>query len=528
MKRTMPAITASLMLGLSLSSSSLAQALTLEPLGTHRTGIFDEGAAEIVAYHAKNQQIFKVNAKAAAVEVLDISNPASPVLVGQIDASLLGGSANSVAVYKNLVVVAIEAENKQDNGLVAFYNATDLSLLKTVPAGALPDMVTFTPNGQFALVANEGEPSDDYSIDPDGSVSVIDLRKGVNKATVKTATFDAYNGSEASLREKGIRIFGPDASASQDLEPEYITVSRNSNTAWVVLQEANAVAVIDIKRAEVIDLLPLGTKNHHLVGNELDASNRDEHINITNWPVNGFYMPDAIASYQFNGDTYLVTANEGDSRDYDGYSEEARVKDLPLDPAAFPDAEHLQADENLGRLKVTTANGDSDGDGDFDTLYSYGARSFSIWSEQGELVFDSGADFEMITAAMIPADFNSTNDENGSFDNRSDDKGPEPEGIALGKIKGHTIAFIGLERIGGIMAYDITNPAAVKFLNYFNNRDFSADVQLPDNSVNPQAGDLAPEGLVFIPAAKSPNGKPLLVTGNEVSGTTTVFQVNYQ
>ncbi len=294
------------------------------------------------------------------------------------------------------------------------------------------------------------------------------------------------------------------------------------------MQEANAIAVVDIKTAEVTDLFPLGVKDHNLVGNELDASNRDDRINITNWPVSGFYMPDAIASYQFNDDTYLVTANEGDSRDYDGYSDEARVKDLPLDPVAFPDAENLQADENLGRLKVTTANGDSDGDGDFDTLYSYGARSFAIWSEQGELIFDSGADFEMITGAMIPADFNSTSDENGSFDNRSDDKGPEPEGIALGRIKGHTIAFIGLERIGGIMAYDITNPTAVKFLSYYNNRDFSADVQLPDKSVNPAVGDLAPEGLVFIPAAKSPNGKPLLVTGNEVSGTTTIFQVNYQ
>ncbi len=230
MKLKMPIITA-MSLGLTVSSNSFAAALSLEPIGTHRTGVFGQGAAEIVAFHAKNKQIFKVNANSATVDVFDISNPANPLLVGQIDASLLGGSANSVAIYKNLVAVAIEAENKQDSGLIAFYNATDLSMLKTVPAGALPDMVTFTPNGQFALVANEGEPSDDYSIDPDGSVSIIDLRKGVEKATVKTATFDAFNGSEASLREQGIRIFGPNASASQDLEPEYITVSRNSNTA---------------------------------------------------------------------------------------------------------------------------------------------------------------------------------------------------------------------------------------------------------------------------------------------------------
>ena len=179
-------------------------------------------------------------------------------------------------------------------------------------------------------------------------------------------------------------------------------------------------------------------------------------------------------------------------------------------------------------MKTTTANGDTDGDGDFDVIYSYGARSFSIWSGTGELVYDSGAEFETVTAASLPDDFNSNNDENGSFDSRSDDKGPEPEGIALGKIGGRTVAFIGLERVGGIMAYDITNPYKVEFLDYINNRDFSTDAQLPDGTVNPLVGDLGPEGLVFISASKSPNGKPMLVVGNEVSGTTTLYEINVE
>jgi hypothetical protein len=294
------------------------------------------------------------------------------------------------------------------------------------------------------------------------------------------------------------------------------------------MQEANALAIVDIKSATVTDILPLGTKDHNLPGNELDASNRDDTINITNWPVKGFYMPDAIASYKFRGMTYIVSANEGDSRDYDGFSEEARIEDLVLDSTAFPDAATLQLEENLGRLKTTTVNGDTDGDGDYDELYSYGARSFSIWSAAGELVYDSGADFEDITAAMLPDDFNSTNDENDSFDNRSDDKGPEPEGVVLGKIKGKIYAFIGLERVGGIMVYDVTSPYDVQYVTYVNNRDFSVEAQLPDDTTNPLVGDLGPEGLVFIPASKSPNRKPLLVTGNEVSGTTTVFQINVE
>jgi hypothetical protein len=503
-----------------------APKLSLEFLGQHQTGVFDEGAAEIVAHDPGTQRIFKVNADAATIDVLDLNDPANPTLMATIDATTLGGSANSVAVHKGIVAVAIEAQDKQAPGVVAFYNATDLALINSVTVGALPDMVTFTPNGRYVLVANEGEPNDDYTIDPEGSVSVIDLRHGVASATVRTADFSRYNGLEDKLRSKGIRIFGPNASAAQDLEPEYITVSRNSRIAWVSLQEANALAIVDIKRAKVLAIKPLGTKDHSLPGNELDTSNRDDAINITNWPIKGMYMPDAIASYSFRGRTYIVTANEGDSRDYDGYSEEARVKDLVLDPEAFPNAAELQKDENLGRIKTTLANGDTDGDGDFDELYSYGARSFSIWTARGKQVYDSGSEIERITAEALPNDFNSNNDENDSFDSRSDDKGPEPEGVALGRIFGHTYAFIGLERVGGIMVYDVTNPYKVSFVSYTNHRDFSVDAQLPDDSTNPLVGDLGPEGLTFIPARQSPNGNPLLVVGNEVSGTTTVFQVN--
>jgi hypothetical protein len=520
-------------LGLAVGSAALAMppvqpSLSLEMIGQHQTGVFAAGAAEIVAYDPKTRRMFTVNAAAATVDVLDISDPARPVLLATIDASKLGASANSVAAHNGIVAVAIEAEDKQAPGVVAFYDATDLSLVNSVTVGALPDMLTFTPNGRHVLVANEGEPNNDYTVDPEGSVSIIDLRDGVAKAQVRTADFARFNGMEDELRARGVRIFGPNASAAQDLEPEYITVARDSRRAWVSLQEANALAVIDIQRAAVTDILPLGTKDHSLPGNELDASDKDGAINITNWPVQGMYMPDAIASYTFRGQTYIVTANEGDSRDYGGYSEEARVKDLTLDPLAFPDAAALQKNAALGRLKTTTAHGDTDGDGDVDVIYGYGARSFSIRDARGNLVYDSGADFEWITANLLPDDFNSNHEENASFDGRSDDKGPEPEGLALGTILGRTYAFIGLERVGGIMMYDVTDPYRVRVVEYVNLRDFSVDVQLPDGSVNPQVGDLGPEGLVFIPAHQSPNRRPLLVVGNEVSGTTTVFQVNVE
>jgi hypothetical protein len=215
----------------------------------------------------------------------------------------------------------------------------------------------------------------------------------------------------------------------------------------------------------------------------------------------------------------VATANEGDARDYDAYSEEDRVKDLVLDPSAFPNAADLQQNDSLGRLKITTTLGDTDGDGDYDELYAYGGRSFSIWDDQLNLVWDSGDEFAQTLATLQPANFNSTNDDNSSLKSRSDDKGAEPEAIEIAEINGYTIAFIGLERMGGVMVYDISNPSSPSFISYFINRDFS----LAADDAN--AGDLAPEDLKFIPADKSPNGQALLVSANEVSGTLSIYTV---
>ncbi|MFI4882017.1 MAG: choice-of-anchor I family protein, partial [Phycisphaerales bacterium JB064] len=369
-----------------------------------------------------------------------------------------------------------------------------------------------------ALVANEGEPNDEYTVDPEGSVSVIRIRPHgrIRQRDVRTAGFGHLRARDL---DRSIRIFGPGASIAQDLEPEYIAVDADSRTAYVVCQENNAMVEINIPAARVTDIWGLGIKNHARAGNALDASNRDDGINITNWPVSGFYMPDSIAAYQAGRRTFIVTANEGDSRDYDGFSEEARVGDLDLDPDAFPDAATLQLDENLGRLNITTTAGDTDGDGDFDRLFSYGGRSFSIFDTTGRLVFDSGDDLERITAMLIPDNFNSTNDENDSFDNRSDDKGPEPEALALGTIGSNTYAFIGAERVGGIFVYDITDPRSPIFESYTNSRDFSGDPELGT------AGDLGPEGIVFVPAEDSPTGEALLLVAHEISGTTAIYRV---
>lgn len=519
MKCACNALTASLAALAITEIGAIAQpSIQLTPIGTHATSAYLKTAAEIVAYEPLTQQLFVVNAQAARIDVLDITDPTAPRRLRPIEVSAFGGVANSAAVYDGVIAVAIEDSNKQKPGTVAFYSTTG-RLLSRVKVGPLPDMLTFTSDGKWVLVANEGEPNSDYTIDPEGSISIIDMSGGVAKITqanVRIADFTAFNHSTIDPR---IRIFGPNATVAQDLEPEYIAVSHDSKTAWVALQENNAIAAVDIESAQVTALMALGFKDHNLAGNGLDASDADSAIAINTWPVKGMYQPDAIAAYRVRGETYLVAANEGDSRDYAGFSEETRLKDLKLDSTAFPQAAILKNKKALGRLKVSNANGDLDSDGDYDEVYSFGGRSFSIWTTRGELVYDSGDEFEHITAIAYPVAFNSNSEKNDSFDDRSDDKGPEPEGLEIAEIGGRTYAFIALERIGGIMVYDISEPRQPFFVQYVNNRRFSG------NAAAGTAGDLGPEGLTFIKAGLSPNDKPLLVAANEVSGTTTIFEI---
>lgn len=563
--------------------------IAIKFIGRYESGEFDESAAEIVAYDAATEQVFVVNANSGMVDVLDISEPSLPVLVSSLDlgtdiAAALSsvasadalGAANSVAIKNGVVAVAVEASNKQANGYIAFYQA-DGTFLSAVEAGALPDMVTFSPDGNKVLAANEGEPNGDYSVDPEGSVTIVDISAGVasvTSANVTHITFTDFNvgGSRENELGNDVRISSKSASVAQDLEPEYIAVSADSQTAWVALQENNALVEIDLADNSISAILGLGYKNHAVLGNELDASNKDDSINITNWPVRGLFMPDSIDAYQFGGVNYLITANEGDGREYlsdaadesactaaggfdfdDGdcfhYLDEIRLKDIEdtgatvnLDDLArfAPDFDTLAEDENLGRIKIVANMGVSGCDTDtfattgqpstgceYEALYTYGARSFSIWNaETGDLVFDSGSDFERITAQRLGDEFNASNDENGG-DDRSDDKGPEPEAIEIAQIGGKTYAFIGLERVGGIMAYDITHPESARFVQYINTRDFSVDIEdLVDGGDFSAVGDLGPESILFIAAEDSPSGVALLVVGNEVSGTTAIFEVN--
>lgn len=512
----------SLLIVCALLTTSVNAELSISVVGRYGGGaeVFDESAAEIVVFDATSGLLLVSNAFTNAIDVLDISDPTTPTLVKALNNTGLG--PNSVAVYDGLAAVALEANVKQEPGSVAFYDLTTDSgtFLGMVEVGALPDMLTFTPDGSMVVVACEGEPNDDYDVDPEGSVAVIDTSSGyTDSMEVTIINFHAYDGQEDSLRADGVRIFGPNATASQDFEPEYIVVSEDSMTAVVVLQENNAFAHIDLETKTIVEIKPLGFKNHTAAGNKFDASNRDGGINITSWPTLGMYQPDGMTGFVIDDNQYYVTANEGDSRDYDGYSEEGRVKDLTLDQSFFDLNIDIQESEYLGRLKTTFANGDEDGDGIYETVYSYGARSFSIFDADLNMVYDSGSILEDETAAIIPDGFNSNNDENNSMDSRSDDKGPEPEAVVYADIEGSSYLFVMLERVSGIAVFTVDDPTQPAFEQYVHSRLFDGVAE------DGTAGDLGPESGVFIPAADSPTDDALLVVANEVSGTTTIYKL---
>ncbi len=460
--------------------------------------------AEIVSYDKEHQRLWVIgtNGNQGGIDVLDLSGS----LLHSVSTASLGG-INSVAIAGGKAAVALTAPTKTDPGLVRFFDSGNYAVLQDVTVGANPDAVTFTPSGNKLLVANEGEPSS-YQIgpsgDPDGSVSIIDTAT----YNVKTAGFADFNNQAAYLKASGVRLTGPNASVAQDLEPEYIAVSKDGKTAMVTLQEANSVAIVDIASATVTDIKALGMKDHNLPGNGLDVSDRDGAINnpfngnIQNWNVKGLYMPDGIAGFEKNGAQYFVLANEGDSRqDWPGGEEEVRVGSALID-SVLNDAMTLahgadwqSNNDKLSRLTVSTS-GDLDKDGDLDEIQVFGGRSFSILDAAGNLVFDSGDQLEQIISSEFPSVWD---------DGRSDNKGPEPESAVIGQINGRDILFLGLERSNAVMVWDLTDLSNIAFLDMI----FTA-------------GDVSPEGLNFF----SNNQGHYLAVANEVSGSTSLYKVN--
>ncbi len=487
---------------------------SFDPSGTN------ESTCEIVVHDPASQRLFTTSAVAGFLDIIDFSDPTAPAVIESIDMNSYGG-VTSVAVHNGIVAVASPNEEEHLDGSVVFFDVEG-EFISQVTVGALPDNISFTPDGTKVLTANEGQPNSNYSIDPEGSVSIIDISAGVEtltQANVTTLLFTDYNDQEEELTASGVRKLYAASTMSQDFEPEYITTSADSQKAWVTLQENNAIAEIDLETNTIADVWALGTKDMSQPGNGFDISDENGEVLIANWPINAYYIPDAVANYNVGGVNYIITANEGDEKEYTGFEERTTVGNngYALDAEVFPHAAMLKMNHNAGRMRVTNLNGNTDADAEFEEIYCVGTRSFSIFNaDTKEVVFDSGDDFEMFTAAdaSISALFNSDSEENG-FKGRSRAKGPEPEGVTVAQIEGRTFAFISLERVGGVMVYDVTDPADVKFTDYKNSRSLTA-----------YEGDHGPEGITFIDAANSPDGKSYIIVANEISGTLSMFEVD--
>jgi len=478
----------------------------------------NNSTCEIVVHDPASQRLFTTSAIAGVLDIINFSDPTAPSVVNSINMNTYGG-ITSVAVKNGIVAVASPNADEALNGSVVFFD-TNGTFLKQVTVGALPDMVTFSPDGTKVMTANEGQPNADYSVDPEGSVSVIDISGGIPSLTqsnVTTLLFTAYNSQEATLVANGIRKLKSTSTMSQDFEPEYITISPDSQKAWVSLQENNAIAEINLATTSITDIWALGTKDVSIPGNGMDISDNNGQVLIANWPIKAFYLPDGIANYSVGGDTFIVTANEGDEREYGGFTERTTVgaSDYTLDPAIFPNASVLKQSYNMGRFRVTNLNGNNDADADFETINCVGTRSFSIFNANTkQLVYDSGDDFERYTAATLPTLFNADHEDNVAK-GRSRAKGPEPEGVTTAQIGTETFAFISLERVGGVMVYNITDPNNVSFVDYKNSRSTSA-----------YAGDHGPEGIIYIKPENSPTNNGYVLVANEISGTITIFEVD--
>ena len=503
MKPSLSLLAAALSIALPAAAAGPISAVT--PLWTfnHNVEPTIGRSAEIPAWDALTGTLWVVGGN--GLDVLDLGGNR----LQSYNTTAFGG-INSLAISGQTLALAFtNAVAASAPGSVQFFDTGTFlaqgggaAYLGGVNAGAVPDMITWANGGKTLLVANEGERQSN-SNNPPGSISLIDVqRNGGLTTTVRTATFNAFDGQEAALRAQGVRIQAGVA-ASVAFEPEYIAVAPGGKTAMVTLQENNALAVLDLQAAKITDIVALGKKDFSLPGNAIDPSDRDfvsgnsgpTRIELRNVPVKGLYMPDAIVSYSAGGKAFYVMANEGDAFVDDADIVRLRSNDVTLDPAVFPNATDLKDNANLGRLNILREGANGSGSStNMSEIVAMGGRSFSIRDADGKLVYDSGNILEV-----------QANLRGVYADGRSDDKGVEPEGVAVYELNGRTLAFIGLERTtrSAVAIFDITDPEHVSFL---------------DMIVSDDASVLRPEGLV----AFSSGGKHFLAVAHESTADTIV------
>lgn len=549
------------------------RSVTLELLGRFSTGDFDVEASGPLVWYGESKVALVTNRHANRIDVLSLATPASPQQVASLDAAAdaalaLGrdmGKVSAVAVFdangsdtaKDRIAVTVLGAEVADPGAVVVYQAFDRSLLTVLETGVGPGSVAISSDGRFVVTADEGEPSPDYSVDPEGSISVVDLTPtpvapatsappeitvlgftefnvtGVTPTPVGSRENEIFAGVRFPIKPADLTV----ATRAQDIEPESVSIGINGR-GYVSLQENNAFATVQLSPPRIESILAFGSKDYSITGNSLDSNDSDHTAVLASRPVKAYYQPGTIMAFRNSNEILLLTANTGAPKVLPSFDERARASDVLLDPTVFPDAAALQSPEQLGRLYVSANEGSVaatttvPADPDLENMFIFGTRSFSLFRVAGTIVNDSLSDFERITAERLGGNFNSRANANGSGDALSVESGPAPNALALGQIDGATFAFIGLTQPGGVMVYALEGDLLfLRFIDYRNERNFEVPVSFPDADgdgspdSNPAAGDLGPRGLAFVPVSSSPTADSLLIVGNAVSGTTSVYAV---
>ena len=502
-----------------------------------------EGSAEIATYHAGSKRIFATNGVKNTIDIFDISDVANPKKVGSVALSPYGNDVTSVAAGRDVVVAVVNVSDKfsatgvptTTNGKIVVFDTAGKVLSSPDVLGVLPDSVSFAPNGTTALVAIEAQPvcakddpataakeDADYTkaSDPVGGVTVVDLSDPTSPV-LKFAGFDQFTVSE--MRAKGIAVSSVVNNVSKDFEPEFATAIDNE-FAYVTIQEANAIGKLNIQTATFESITRAFESKVSQVAR--DTSDRDAGAGPRYYPnVVGASQPDAIAGFKMGSGNYFITANEGDAREYTCLNDDLRAASLKVDPRRFADWKTLSGSAALGRAKVNPNNGDRDGDGDIDTIHLRGSNSMTMY-RNGLPIWDSAELLDKIqTTAFGVANINGSHSlssdkatMNYVGQDRSDDKGSEPEGVAVGMVGDRRIAVLGLERMTALAVFDITQPRIPVFIEW---------LQMLPTKATP-AKDVkywSPEGIVFVPADKSPSGKALIITSYELSGSLSIHQI---
>ena len=502
-----------------------------------------EGSAEIATFHAGSKRVFATNGVKNTIDIFDISDVSNPKKVGSVALSPYGNDVTSVAAGKDVVVAVVNVADKfsatgvptTTNGKIVVFDTNGKVLSSPDVLGVLPDSVSFAPNGTTALVAIEAQPvcakddpataakeDTDYSkaSDPVGGVTVVDL-SNPSAPVLRFAGFDQF--TVADMRAKGIAVSAVVNNVSKDFEPEFVTAVDN-NFAYVTIQEANAIGKLNIQSASFESITRAFESRVARVAR--DTSDRDAGAGPRTYTnVVGASQPDAIAGFTVGAGQYFVTANEGDAREYTCLNDDLRASALKVDTKRFPDWKTLSGNAALGRAKVNPTIGDKDGDGDIDTIHLRGSNSMTMY-RNGIAIWDSADLLDQIqTQAFGVANINGSHSlssdkstMNYVGQDRSDDKGGEPEGVAVGMVGDRRIAILGLERMTALAIFDITEPR---------NPVFQEWLQMLPTKATP-AKDVkywSPEGIVFVPANKSPSGRALIITSYELSGSLSIHQI---